>query len=416
MKAKKIVFTMTAISTLLLSAGAMAESESESDISYFGYIRGGVGMSQNNGQDVQFNKNQLGRLGNENDTYGEWGVKNELYNNNGVTFDAEAMIVAYSDGSTGWETTEEDDLKVALPQINVQASGFDFAPEATMWAGKRYYQRHNVDMADFYYWNISGSGAGVEGIDLDSGKLSVAWIRTDRDEVVDLGNNSDVLNVNSFDVRLAEIAVWDRATLEIGGNYAFTNESSDSGLDIRDGVLLNFELTQNVGIGVNKTVFQYGTEGYGKTIAQYGDGSWYGAEAKKGASAYRIINWGVVEAGPDWEIAHQLVWSSSIDDITAGQTDNATYLSTVIRPVYKWGENLKTLIEVGYFEKTAADGKKDSGSKFTIAQAWTAGRGYWARPEIRFYASYFTDYENANTFGDGNDTEINLGAQAEVWW
>ena len=412
MKIKNIVFKMATITSLVLSANAMAGS----DISYFGYIRGGVGLSQNNGQNIQYNKNQLGRLGNESDTYGEWGIKNEVYRKDGISFDVESMIAAYSDGSTGWETTENDDLKVVLPQINVQASGFNFAPEATMWAGKRYYQRHNVDLADFYYWNISGSGAGIEGIDFENGKLSVAWIRTDSDTVIDQGNNSNAVNVNSLDIRFADITLWDKASLEIGGNYAFTNESRDSNLDINDGILLNFEFTQNIGSGSNKTVFQYGTEGYGKNIAQYGDGSSFGADAKDGASAYRIINWGVIEAGANWEVGHQLVWSSSINDISMGQSSKATYLSTVIRPVYKWDENLKTLFELGYFEKTDTDGEKDSGSKFTIAQAWTAGAGYWARPEIRIYGTYLKDFKDANAFGNGNDNEINLGVQAEVWW
>ncbi|WP_261928084.1 carbohydrate porin, partial [Vibrio aestuarianus] len=83
---------------------------------------------------------------------------------------------------------------------------------ATLWAGKRYYQRHNVDLADFYYWNISGAGAGVEGIQTEAGKLSVAWIRTDRDKVIDKGNNSGVLNVNVLDARLAEIPLWQNAS------------------------------------------------------------------------------------------------------------------------------------------------------------------------------------------------------------
>lgn len=55
--------------------------------------------------------------------------------------------------------------------------------------------------------------------------------------------------------------------------------------------MLTAELTQGIFGGFNKTVLQYGTEGYSKTMAYYGDGSWYGAEAKGGADGYRIINW-----------------------------------------------------------------------------------------------------------------------------
>ncbi|MCG7588476.1 carbohydrate porin, partial [Photobacterium sp. OFAV2-7] len=39
-----------------------------------------------------------------------------------------------------------------------------------------------------------------------------------------------------------------------------------------------------------------------------------------------------------------------------------------------------------------------------------------ARPELRVYASYLSDYENDDAFGTGNDTEYNLGIQVEAWW
>ncbi|HDY7992874.1 TPA: maltoporin LamB [Vibrio vulnificus] len=409
MKLKKTILVVSVFSAF----NALADS----DTSYFGYIRSGIGMSGNNGQDVQFHKNQLGRLGNENDTYGEWGIKNEVYNQNGVSFDVESMAAIYTDGSTGWETSKDEDFTVALPQIDVQAKGIiKSAPEATLWAGKRYYQRHNVDLADFYYWNISGAGAGVEGIQTEAGKLSVAWIRTDRDKVIDKGNNSGVLNVNVLDARLAEIPLWRNASLEVGGDYAIANESSSYEGDVKNGFLFNVELTQNFSFGNNKTVFQYGTEGYGKTISDYGDGSWYGAEAESGAAAYRVINWGVIQIADRWEMGHQLVWSSSTDDIDAGQTKDISYFSSVVRPVYKWDENMKTLFEVGYFNRNVGDGSEESGSKITVAQAWTAGLSYWARPEIRLYASYFTDFDNTDALGAGKDSEFNLGVQAEVWW
>jgi maltoporin len=54
----------------------------------------------------------------------------------------------------------------------------DWLPGSTIWAGKRFYQRHDVHMIDFYYWDISGPGAGLENIDLGFGKLSLAATRS----------------------------------------------------------------------------------------------------------------------------------------------------------------------------------------------------------------------------------------------
>ena len=54
----------------------------------------------------------------------------------------------------------------------------EWLPGSTIWAGKRFYQRHDVHMIDFYYWDISGPGAGIENIDLGFGKLSLAATRS----------------------------------------------------------------------------------------------------------------------------------------------------------------------------------------------------------------------------------------------
>jgi maltoporin len=36
----------------------------------------------------------------------------------------------------------------------------------TAWAGTRYYKRESVYISDFFYWNPSGVGAGVEDINV----------------------------------------------------------------------------------------------------------------------------------------------------------------------------------------------------------------------------------------------------------
>ncbi|MCV5977545.1 carbohydrate porin, partial [Escherichia coli] len=89
----------------------------------------------------------------------------------------------------------------------------NFAPEATLWAGKRYYQRHDIHISDFYYWNISGAGAGVEGIEAGPGKVSFAWVRNDRGDIADPGNDGGATNVNTLDVRYAGLPLWDNGSL-----------------------------------------------------------------------------------------------------------------------------------------------------------------------------------------------------------
>ena len=49
------------------------------------------------------------------------------------------------------------------------AKNLPFATSATFWIGNRYYKRHDVHMADFFYWDPSGEGAGIEDVDIGFG-------------------------------------------------------------------------------------------------------------------------------------------------------------------------------------------------------------------------------------------------------
>ncbi|MGL5556259.1 MAG: maltoporin, partial [Aeromonas veronii] len=351
-----------------------------------------------------------------------------------------------SNGSNDWEGTGtvcnfdakqcNGDSDFALRQFNVQAKGLlNFAPEATLWAGKRYYQRHDIHISDFYYWNISGAGAGIEGIQAGPGKVSFAWVRNDRSakdvfgEYTNTGTSAapnyvknEDLNVNTLDLRYAGIPLWTDASLELGVDYALVNETNDQKAlkkNPQDGVMLTAELTAGILGGFNKTVLQYGTEGYSKTMAFYGDGSWYGAEAKDGADGFRIINWGVVPMGNSWEMGHQLVYGVG-NEMWDGN-DKYETMSAVIRPMYKWDDFNKTIFEGGYFKdnnkSTNGSEDKDAGYKLTLAQAWSAGSSFWARPEIRVFASYLANDEDKKVFeGNTSKDTYQFGVQAEAWW
>ncbi|TNH85727.1 maltoporin [Aeromonas sobria] len=443
-----------AVTAALASQAAFA-------VDFHGYMRSGVGVS-GDGDMVKYNVNKVGRLGNENDTYGEVQLGQEVFNKDGKTFYVDSMFAMTSNGSNDWEGTGtvcnfdakqcNGDSDFALRQFNVQAKGLlSFAPEATLWAGKRYYQRHDIHISDFYYWNISGAGAGIEGIQAGPGKVSFAWVRNDRSakdvfgeytktgvtkkSVLDKDGKStgdyieeptytknEDLNVNTLDLRYAGIPLWTDASLELGANYALVNETNDQKAlkkDPKDGVMLTAELTQGVLGGFNKTVLQYGTEGYSKTMAFYGDGSWYGAEAKDGADGYRLINWGVIPMGNSWEMGHQLVYGVGND--MSDTNDKYETMSVVIRPMYKWDDFNKTIFEGGYFKdkEKSTDGTSvdDAGYKLTLAQAWSAGPSFWARPEIRVFASYLANDEDKKVFeGNTSKDTYQVGVQAEAWW
>lgn len=402
-----------AVSAAILSSNVMAEL---APVEFHGYFRGGVGMSADSGQQVSYQKNDLGRLGNEDDAYGEIQLSKEIAESNGITFKVNTMLAMASNGSNDREgtgtscdfTDEEckDDAKFALRQYNVEAKGV-FGGDEVIFAGKRYNQRHDVHITDFYYWDISGSGAGIENLAVGPGKMTAMWVRSDSGSNVDTGNDGGKLNVNIFDVRYGGLGLWDGASLEVGVDYAMSNETNAHTGALEEGIMVTAELTQSLLGGFNKTALQYGTDAWGSSkVAGAGiDGS----------SAFRILNHGVVGFGDKVDFSHMIRYSVG-SDVAAGANDDLTNLSIVIRPQYNWNDNHKTILELGTYSGTNADGTDVGGQKYTVAQAISAGSSFWARPEIRVYASYLTNSEEKSFAGLTSDDEMNFGIQAEAWF
>lgn len=420
---------------IALALGSAAASAATTD--FHGYLRGGLGASTKEGGTQggsEFNKTKLGRLGNEFDTYGEVELGQEVWNKDGKSFYVDSMLAMDSDGTGNAENTKDDSANFGLKQLNVQAKGLiAAAPEAVLWAGKRFYQRHDLHIIDSKYWNVSGYGAGVEKVKAGPGELSVAWIRDDQGP----------LNINFADVRYAGLSPWAGSWIELGVDYAMPNKSdAQDKLDDTDssgikyatgtdnGVMLTAELSQEMFGFWPKTVFQYATKGMAKNMVSQ-DGGWYDAwKNNEDSTGFRVINTAEVPVGDNLQLAYVLTYGQAKDIVWDWQALGAgknewdsgddQLLSAVLRPIYQWDDYNKTMLELGYFKfshDTADNGKEEwGGKKATISQAWSAGRGLFARPELRVYATYIKD-DKDNSFNSGtSDHDVRFGVQAEAWW
>ncbi|EKO3721887.1 maltoporin LamB [Vibrio metschnikovii] len=412
---KKVSVIAAAVAASLAAGSAFA-------VDFNGYMRAGTAISNHGTGDQAFEKKGVGRLGNENDNYYEFGFAKELKTGE-QTWKVESMIASSDDGKSGWENKE-----INVAQFNVQAKGlFASDPDAVLWAGKRYYQRKDIHITDFYYLDTSGTGGGIENVSVGNQKLSVALIQDGAHE-----NSTGYI----FDARLANIGVWDNASLELAVAYNFATDKDNVSEQADDGVLLSAILHQGLSNGFNQTILQYGTNGYGKQVANFGSGTWYdrGKSDNNDASAFRLINWGVVSLGERWEVGHQLAYMNGSDipgykkekdkddkvhDVYTGKNLDINQYSAVVRPMYKWNDTMRTVFEAGYHggKKTAGTETEDFGhAKLTVAQAWAMGDSFWSRPELRVYGSYLHDTKNDDRFGTGNDSEFVVGVQVEAWW
>lgn len=426
--------------TAAITAAVMATPAIAVD--FHGYARAGASTNLNSGGEQTCFGNgavghYVGRLADECDTYAEIALGDELFSQDGATFRFDSMV-AYSaneqgndyqalDGAnniSGVDFTNEEVTRnssnpygggdIALRQLYVSANNvIESLPGATLWAGKRFYQRKDIHQLDLFYVSNSGYGAGVENIKAGPGQLSLAYTNSDNSE------NDDIVQNNKIDVRYS-FPLAGGNNLELIGIYAMadlTDQQEDAGFDDQDGYFLTAELSSGLMGGFNKFAVQYGADSMGFTNAENASG---GRVANNNAnyfeSSWRVLNHGVIKLGAGWDLGHSVVYehAESHDD----SADDGERLSIVARPVYNWSPVLSTAIEVGYSETDRPwfDESQDLG-KFAIAQQWQAGPGYWARPVIRAYAAtFFGDEAESARGGEGIDGDVQIGAQIEAWW
>ncbi|MGV6988127.1 maltoporin [Testudinibacter sp. P80/BLE/0925] len=422
MNSKKTLLAIVIGSTLLAGTA--------SAVDFHGYARSGIGWTAGGGEQSAFKATGAPakyRLGNEAETYTEFKLGQALFNQGEKSIYLDTNVAYSVNQQVDWESTSP-----ALREVNVQFKNFaDSLPGATLWAGKRFYQRHDVHMNDFYYWDISGPGAGVENIDLGFGKLSLAvtrntepagaysWEYNEISKKWETNKNKNVYN-DVFDVRLADLNVNKNGKLEFGVDFG--NAHTKDGVKFADGAskrgyMLTAEHTQNEFFGgFNKFTVQYATD----SMTSWNTGHSQGASVNNNGHMLRLINQGVVKLSDRVETMYALIYQKTDLDNNQGNT----WYSAGIRPMYKWNDTMSTLVELGYDRvKDQASGKKNDLKKVTLAQQWQAGDSIWARPAIRVFATYadwndkFGDRTtNPSKYGKASDHELVYGVQFEAWW
>ncbi|WP_065357783.1 maltoporin [Kluyvera georgiana] len=429
-----------AVAAGIMSAQAMA-------VDFHGYARSGIGWTGSGGEQQCFQATGAGskyRLGNECETYAELKLGQEVWKEGDKSFYFDTNVAYSVAQQNDWEATDP-----AFREANVQGKNLiEWLPGSTIWAGKRFYQRHDVHMIDFYYWDISGPGAGIENVDLGFGKLSLAATRSQEagGSYIFTSNNTyhnfkDTAN-DVFDVRLAGLETNPDGVLELGVDYGRANYTDGYSLAdgaSKDGWMFTAEHTQSMLKGYNKFVVQYATDAMttqGKGLSQ---GSYTGNKYDKdteigvvdnkinnNGDMWRILDHGAISLGDKVD----LMYVGMYQNIDRDDGNGTKWWTVGVRPMYKWTPIMSTLMEVGYDNvKSQKTGDTNNQYKITLAQQWQAGDSIWSRPAIRVFATYAKwdekwGYDNgiaykdtsAKTYSRGDSDEWSFGAQMEIWW
>ncbi|OED42529.1 hypothetical protein ACH42_12225 [Endozoicomonas sp. (ex Bugula neritina AB1)] len=420
------VVTLASLSTCALALDGM-------DIDFHGYARSGLGGSMPGGDQQCFKAAGAPakyRLGNECETYTELKLGAMLYDENDVQFYLDTNLSYVTD-----QAKDEEEANPAFREINIKATNIfkDTLPGASLWAGKRFYQRHDVHMNDWYYWDVSGPGVGLEDIELGFGKLHIAWMRNEPKvtyPMYDTPNNKykeTSITTNIVDVRLNDIKLTDQLSLELGIDYGkgsapdhFTVYDKDKDFFNRDGWMLTAELSMgNFMGGYNKVFGQYATDamtgpGVGSNGRTSQTSDWF-----QGSKMWRLGDHGMISLTDRLDMLYLAAWTQMDYDnkerVVAGQNPYAlpskrTWITAGIRPLWKWSDLTSTAIEIGYDKvSNASSNYMDNGGeavlyhaddfdselwKFTIAQQFHPTFGAFARPVIRVFATY-ADWKDA---------------------
>ena len=436
------------ISPLIFSSSLFSAQTLAVDFS--GYLRSGIGNTLTGGDQACFfaaGASSKYRLGNECETYAELGLGKELYKKDEKSFYLGSRIAYVTNQSNDFEAVgrggtltgiDFDNQTVTTsdsnPFTNAQSAIREFFvlgknvlssfPGATLWAGKRFYKRNDIHITDFYYWDVSGPGAGIEDINVGFGNFSFAWLRnTDGNWVYDgtvgdlsLSNNAGQVSNNVLDFRLTNIEANKNASIELGLNIGKTNltedQEDDPGYPEQSGSMVTFQHIQGQWFGgFNKFTVQYAQDG------MIGGSGRLTSNAAEG-SMIRVINQGVVDLSSNINMMYVLLHEDRDLDNGQGQT----WESAGIRPIYHWDDIMSTALEVGYDKiSPQSTGNDRDLLKITLAQQWSAGKSFWARPQIRAFVTYAQwdgdIYQAASeSVSAGEDNGITFGVQLEAWW
>jgi maltoporin len=376
-------------------------------VDWSGYMRSGPAATTVNGESRQCyglhsdDGKVVGtkyRLGNECDFYGEFQLAQAM-KAEGVDYNAVLMTNFFS------PQTESND-NFGVEQAYVEMKGVDFAPGVLFWAGKRR-DRDDVHIVDTFFTNMSGVGAGVEGIDVGSGmKMGFAYYKTDSANVSD-GNNRLHAQLNDIPINP-------------GGKgrviLSYSHADSAGGVEGKQGWGATFEHVQENFLGLgggNHVWLQYANgslnlnQGFGNATDDSDNSSW------------RIVE------SPTWQVGAfggQAIAMYQHDKISnALENTSRDEYSIGGRGSYALSKNLKMLAEIGYSQINPAHAPSENLTKITIAPALSTGPDFWKRPELRIYATWASfnsaaAADPANGLPAGKTDGFSYGAQIEIWF
>ena len=410
-----------ALAPVALAASMMCMTNAQAEVDFHGYFRTQAGTTSKGGNLQCFNPGwpasgagdrAVGRLGNECDNYGEANVGLGFGDQNAAWGKYHLSMSYKPQQAQSYEPVngENPGTEFANRENYFEAGGFfpDGALEdATLWVGKRYYNRDDIHILDQYYLDNSGTGGGLQGLKLGNAKASVAYLQNGVQ-----GSAEGATSTKRFSFKVYDIETNTDGKLE--SELTLIKGSSAVAAPEGSGYTLSMQHTQgNVLGGFNKLAVVIGKDtgaGFLWTPVYAGSG-----DGDKGNKSWRVHE-------QFYFALKDTKWSGHLA-ASAGKLTKAneapSFWNVVVRPQYNFTDNVSLAFELGHAEGKNGPSKPKM-TKFTIAPQIALSGGYWARPVLRAFVTHATWNEDAGTQAGGvfgaKRSGTTIGVQAEAWW
>lgn len=355
------------------------------------------------------------RLGNECDNYAEPSIALPFGDTNEVWAKYKLTVALKEKGAQDYEGTGDKSFELASRENYFSAGGFfgkGAFENASVWVGKRFYNRHDVHMNDYYYWSNSGPGAGIEEIQAGPAKLSFAYFQNGGN-----ANDANTLVGKRYSMRFYDINTNPNGKLE--GELVFLNDSKTQGTgSTGKGTLLFLEHTQSGVLGgFNKIALIVGNDKGGdgfEWLPNY-PGTGTGSDSARNITLVDHLYFDLKGTN----------WSGTATAIVAKYTKDGmqdlTWTSFGVRPQYNFTKNVSVAFEYGH-DAGKGNGATTKLDKFTVAGQLALSPGVWARPVLRAFVTHARWNDAAKAAGIANgafgtaNSGTTYGLQAEAWW
>ncbi len=409
-----------------------------------GYFRAGYGRANTGGPQQAFGIPDLAkyRLGNEAENYGELAFAKTFYPiglfAGGASDDSGPVArmtyrLSFYNPYDNYGTASDTDF--ASPEIwGSIANVIDGMPDAKIWAGNRFYRRRDINMNDFYFWDMSGGGGGIEDVTVGNGKMAFAWIGDGAQSGITNGFDSpDPENAAGFSKTNFDLRYYDWAFLGGKGELGLIYASAESGVDSAgnsaedsDGFALNLVKTDEGFLDKNSL-----------NVVSLQIGSGPASSFTSGFETYRTPDGSFIRPVPDdaWRFraTEQLV-IQPVEQFSFGaamvyqytdyglEIPDQHWLSGGVRPIWHLSEAFSIALEGGVdWASSTQGGEGGTLGKLTLAPQVSLGNEYFSRPVLRAFFTYamWSDGLQGEVGGldyEGRTTGWTWGVQMESWW